>query len=135
MSVQNCRTSIIFLTLGEKLTKCMYLVNLAKSSKSILEFLFLPVITVFFNQKSREGQFPPPPPCLHQKGGGGKKIARGGGCGEPWLFTGLSITIVAMLQPMAMGLRSQLGRPSSVPFPSPPSTFQISQITNLEMSK
>ena len=36
----------------------MHLVNLAKSSKSIFEFLFVPVITVFLKLKG--GPMPPP---------------------------------------------------------------------------
>ena len=43
-----------------------HLVNLSKSSKSIFEFIFVPVTIA-------------PPPCLRQGGGGGCKKFKGGG--------------------------------------------------------
>ena len=54
--------------LGIKLTKCMtmHLVNLAKSSKSIFEFRFSPVITRFFFLKTQGS--------AKVKGGGGKNF-------------------------------------------------------------
>ena len=42
----------------------MHLVNFSNFSKSIFEFIFVPVITGLFSQNSREGHPPP-------KGGGG----------------------------------------------------------------
>ena len=51
---------------GKILTKCMtmHLVNLAKSSKSIFEFIFVPVLTGFFSSQIQGGGGGCEEPCI-----------------------------------------------------------------------
>ena len=61
----------------------MHLVNLAKSSKSIFEFIFVPVITVFFFLNSRVAKNSRGANTPSPKGGGAVK--------NPALYTKITI--------------------------------------------